>query len=72
MAGFAAGIIDSFQYFGAAVAGYGLGRLIDYSVKNTSLGWNAWFYFMLPFSIIGTLLMGFIWLRTRGRQVVGG
>ncbi len=72
MAGFAAGIIDSFQYFGAAASGYGLGRLIDYAIKNTALGWNAWFYFMLPFSLIGMILMGFIWLRTRGKEVVGG
>jgi len=72
MAGFASGVIDSFQYFGAAVAGFGLGTLIDYTVKNTSLGWNAWFYFMLPFSLIGMILMGYVWYRTRGREVVAG
>lgn len=72
MAGFAAGVIDSFQYFGAALAGWGLGSLIDYAVDNTALGWNVWFYSMLPFSVIGMLLMGGLWLRTRGKQVVGG
>lgn len=30
MAGFAAGVIDSFQYFGATVAGFGLGILLDH------------------------------------------
>ena len=72
MAGFAAGVIDSFQYFGATTAGYGLGRLIDYMVKHTALGWNAWFYSMLPFSIVGMLLMAYIWWQTRGKDVVGG
>ena len=72
MAGFASGIIDSFQYFGAACAGFGLGALIDYAVNRTSLGWNAWFYFMLPFSLIGLLLMTYVWRRTRGREVVAG
>ncbi|MBU0639984.1 MAG: MFS transporter [Planctomycetes bacterium] len=71
MAGFASGVIDSFQYFGAAVAGYGLGSLIDYTVLNTALGWTAWFYFMLPFSVMGMLLMGYVWLKTRGRAVTG-
>ena len=72
MAGFAAGLIDSFQYFGAATAGYGLGSLIDYTVNETSVGWNAWFYFMLPFSIAGMALMGYLWWRTRGTDTVGG
>ena len=72
MAGFASGIIDSFQYFGASCAGWGFGTLIDYTNKHYHLGWNVWFYFMLPFSLIGMILMGFIWYRTRGRHVVGG
>lgn len=29
MAGFASGVIDSFQYFGAMLAGFGLGTLLD-------------------------------------------
>ena len=71
MAGFAFGIIDSLQYVGAGLAGVGLGRLIDHAVANTSLGWTAWFYFMLPFSTLGMLLMGYVWWRTRGRFVKG-
>jgi len=69
MAGFAAGVIDSFQYIGGGLAGIGLGKLIDHAVANWAIG--AWFYFMLPFSTFGMLLMGYIWLRTRGRGVVG-
>jgi len=71
MAGFALGVIDSFQHVGCGVAGVGLGRLIDYAIANTTLGWTAWFYFMLPFSVLGMLLMGYVWLRTRGRAVKG-
>jgi OPA family glycerol-3-phosphate transporter-like MFS transporter len=50
MAGFASGLIDSFQYFGGSLAGYFLGRLLDKS-------WDNYFYFMVPFGIIGGLLM---------------
>lgn len=50
MAGFAAGLIDSFQYFGGSLAGYVLGRLLDKS-------WDNYFYFMAPFGLLGGLLM---------------
>jgi OPA family glycerol-3-phosphate transporter-like MFS transporter len=50
MAGFASGVIDSFQYFGASVALKLLGWLLD---KN----WDYYFYFMAPFGVIGGLLM---------------
>lgn len=50
MAGFASGVIDSFQYFGASVALKLLGWLLDKS-------WEYYFYFMAPFGIIGGLLM---------------
>ena len=53
MAGFASGLIDSFQYFGGSLAGWYLGALID---KN----WNNYFYFMAPFGVIGGLLMMFV------------
>jgi MFS transporter, OPA family, glycerol-3-phosphate transporter len=50
MAGFASGVIDSFQYFGGSLAGYFLGMLLDKS-------WDYYFYFMAPFGVIGGLLM---------------
>jgi OPA family glycerol-3-phosphate transporter-like MFS transporter len=50
MAGFASGVIDSFQYFGGSLAGYFLGHLLDKS-------WDYYFYFMAPFGLIGGLLM---------------
>lgn len=51
MAGFAAGVIDSWQYIGAGIAGIGLGRLID------KYGWGAWLYGMAAFGILGGILM---------------
>ena len=50
MAGSAAGLIDSFQYFGGSLAGYFLGALLDRS-------WSNYFYFMAPFGLIGAVLM---------------
>lgn len=53
MAGFALGVIDSFQYFGGSLAGYLLGELLDKS-------WGYYFYFMAPFGVIGGVLMFFM------------
>ena len=51
MAGFALGLIDSFQYFGGSLAGWVLGATIDH------MGWGSYFYFMAPFGVLGALLM---------------
>ncbi len=51
MAGFAAGVIDSWQYIGAGLAGFGLGWLLEH------FGWGAWFYGMAGFGILGGCLM---------------
>lgn len=56
MAGFALGVIDSFQYFGGSLAGVVLGHLLD-----KSLGY--YFYFMAPFGVIGGLLMLLSWAK---------
>jgi OPA family glycerol-3-phosphate transporter-like MFS transporter len=50
MAGFASGVIDSFQYLGAGLALKALGWLLD---KN----WDYYFYFMAPFGLVGGILM---------------
>jgi OPA family glycerol-3-phosphate transporter-like MFS transporter len=57
MAGFAHGVIDSFQYIGGSLAGIALGALVDIS-------WGYYFYFMVPFGIIGGVLMSTIRHRT--------
>ncbi len=53
MAGFASGVIDSFQYLGQSLAGVVLGWMIMH------LGWGSYWYFMVPFGVIGGLLMIF-------------
>jgi sugar phosphate permease len=53
MTGFASGLIDSFQYFGATLGLWQLGHLLD---KH---GWNAFFPYMLPFGFVGFCLMIF-------------
>jgi len=47
MAGFASGVIDSFQYFGAAIALPVTGKLLD------KYGWGAWYPIMVLFGIVG-------------------
>jgi sugar phosphate permease len=53
MTGFASGVIDSFQYFGATIGLWALGYLLD------KYGWKAYFPYMIPFGIIGFCLMVF-------------
>ncbi|MBS0658382.1 MAG: MFS transporter [Verrucomicrobia bacterium] len=50
-AAFASGCIDAFQYFGAAIAIKGLGWILD----NKGFGW--YFYYLIPFGILGGILM---------------
>jgi sugar phosphate permease len=58
MTGFASGVIDSFQYFGATLGLWALGHLLD------RYGWKAYFPYMVPFGIVGFCLMVF------GRNVI--
>ncbi|MEO6033660.1 MAG: MFS transporter [Verrucomicrobiota bacterium] len=51
MAAFASGCIDACQYFGAALAIKGLGYVLDHK------GWDYYFYYMIPFGILGGILM---------------
>lgn len=50
-AAFASGVIDSFQYFGAAAATIGLGWVLDHK------GWSWYFGYLVPFGLIGGALM---------------
>ncbi len=45
----ATGIIDGFVYLGVAIQSMSLGRL-------TTMNWNYWFPFLIPFAIIGFFL----------------
>jgi OPA family glycerol-3-phosphate transporter-like MFS transporter len=51
MAAFASGCIDAFQYFGAALAIKGLGYVLD------AKGWGYYFYYLVPFGVVGGILM---------------
>src|SRR5437588_1735856 len=51
MAGFAAGVIDSFQYFGAGIALPLMGKLLD------NYGWGTWFPAMAGFGFLGGIAM---------------
>ena len=59
MAGFASGVIDSFQYFGAAIALPATGWLID------QFGWVVWYPTMAGFGVIGGCAMLLVMLKQR-------
>ncbi len=81
MAGFASGVIDSFQYFGAMLAGFGLGSLLDaYAIPATAAQGSAadpvinptvWFVSMLPFAVLGTGFMLYLWVRHGASRAAG-
>jgi OPA family glycerol-3-phosphate transporter-like MFS transporter len=51
----ATGLLDGVQYLGGSLTGIGLGHLLDH------YGWGIWTYMIIPFSIIGIILMFSIW-----------
>ncbi len=73
MAGCAAGIIDSFQYYGAILSGWGLGMIfekvgpqiigVDGLVEGTKLDPTVWFGSMIPFGALGASLMIYLSLK---------
>jgi OPA family glycerol-3-phosphate transporter-like MFS transporter len=59
MAGFASGVIDSFQYFGAAIALPATGKLLD------KYGWGAWYPVMVLFGLTGGFMMLLVMRKQR-------
>jgi OPA family glycerol-3-phosphate transporter-like MFS transporter len=59
MAGFASGVIDSFQYYGTAIALPITGRLIE------RYGWGVWYPTMASFGVIGGFSMWFVMRKQR-------
>jgi sugar phosphate permease len=51
MAGFALGVIDSFQYYGSALSLFLFGKLFP------KYGWSAWYPLMVMFAVSGGLCM---------------
>ena len=60
MAGFASGVIDSFQYFAAAVALPATGWLLD-----SKYGWGAWYPVMVFFGLLGGTAMLLVMRKQR-------
>jgi OPA family glycerol-3-phosphate transporter-like MFS transporter len=63
-----AGICDGVQYVASGLTGFALGSVLD------RFGWSAWVWTIIPFSIVGALLMTRLWnetpLRKRAAQTV--
>jgi OPA family glycerol-3-phosphate transporter-like MFS transporter len=53
-----AGICDGVQYLASGLTGFALGGALD------RFGWGAWTWMIIPFSIIGALLMTRLWNET--------
>ena len=51
----AAGLLDGVQYLGSGLVGFGLGALLD------RYKWGIWPHVLVPFSIVGGLLMLRLW-----------
>lgn len=51
----AAGMLDGVQYIASGLTGFGLGWLLK------TFGWGVWTWALIPFSVIGALLMIRIW-----------
>ena len=64
MAGFAAGVIDSFQYYGASIGLFLSGRLLKVSEGNYAF----WFGLMFCFAFLGGCAMLSLLLRQKGRS----
>lgn len=52
------GICDGVQYLASGLTGFVLGGLLD------KYGWGAWSYMIIPFSVIGAILMTRLWHET--------
>lgn len=61
MAGFATGVIDSFQYYGSALSLFLFGKMF------TRYGWSAWYPLMVMFALSGGLCM-FMVMRKQKRM----
>jgi MFS transporter, OPA family, glycerol-3-phosphate transporter len=58
-----AGMFDGIQYVASGLTGFLLGAGLD------KFGWGAWTYMIIPFSVIGSLMMLRVWNATPGREL---
>jgi OPA family glycerol-3-phosphate transporter-like MFS transporter len=52
------GLLDGVQYLASGLTGFGLGYFLD------KFGWGVWVYLIIPFSVIGAVLMLTLWNQT--------
>ena len=74
MAGFAAGVIDSFQYYGAAISLAITGRVLE--ATQDQYGWLFWYVIMAGFGLIGGFSMWLLMhkqkrLHEQGLNIIG-
>jgi MFS transporter, OPA family, glycerol-3-phosphate transporter len=60
-----AGICDGVQYLASGLTGFALGGALD------RFGWSAWTWMIIPFSVVGAVLMTRLWHETPLRQAAG-
>jgi len=65
MAGFAAGVIDSFQYYGGALSLIITGRVLD--ATREQYGWTFWYAIMAGFGVIGGISMFLVMRKQKTR-----
>jgi OPA family glycerol-3-phosphate transporter-like MFS transporter len=58
----AAGLLDGVQYLGSGLVGFGLGALLD------KYHWGIWPYALIPFSLVGAVLMLTLWNAKPARR----
>lgn len=63
MAGFAAGVIDSFQYYGGALSLIITGRVLD--ATKADYGWLFWYVIMATFGVLGGISMLLVMCKQR-------
>ena len=69
MAGFASGVIDSFQYYGGAISLFITGRVLD--ATKDEYGWFFWYAIMAGFGLIGGAAMYALMRKQRRLKAMG-
>lgn len=60
-----AGLLDGVQYLASGLTGFLMGHFLD------KWGWGSWTYMIMPFSLIGALLMTRLWNETPLKKAAG-
>lgn len=70
MAGFAAGVIDSFQYYGGAISLIVTGRVLD--ATKAEHGWLFWYIIMAGFGVLGGVAMFLVMQKQKRMKAAAG